>query len=109
MNWRAYQRILEISAVLMMMAGVIMMWLRKDPNHYLVYGGFILLATGKLIEAINVVDPNFKIVKIAMCISIFGLVLLNLLYHIRSIVYILIPLGIYYGLQYRLMFQQRKT
>ena len=108
MNWRVYQRIFEVTAVLAMMAGIVLMWMRKDPNHLLIYCGFILLATGKLIEGINVNDPNFKIVKIVMCMSMYVLVFLNLVYHIRSIVYILIPLGIYYGLHYRLLFQQKK-
>lgn len=109
MNWRGYQRFFEISAVLLMMAGVLVMWMRKDPQHLLVYGGFVLLATGKLIEAVNVDDPKFKVFKIVMCASLYVLVMLNLFYNIRSIVYILIPLGIYYGLHYRLRFQQKKT
>ena len=108
MNWRVYQRIFEVTAVLAMMAGIIMMWMRKDANHFMVYSGFILLATGKLVEAINVNDPNFKILKIVMCSSMYVLVMLNLVYHIRSIVYLLLPLGIYYGLHYRLLFQQKK-
>ncbi len=109
MNWRAYQRIFEISSVVTMMAGVILMWMRKDPNHYLVYGGFLLLASGKLVEAVNLTDPNFKIIKIAACACIYILVFLNLFYNIKSIIYILLPLGAYYALRYRLMFQQKNT
>ncbi|NOT77224.1 MAG: hypothetical protein HOP08_20055 [Cyclobacteriaceae bacterium] len=108
MNWRVYQRILEVSAVVLMMAGVFLMWNRMDTEHYLIYGGFILLATGKLTEAMNVYDPGFKIIKIVACLCIYALVLLNLFYNVRSIIYIVIPLGIYYALHYRLMFQQKK-
>lgn len=108
MNWRVYQRIFEVTAVLAMMTGIIVMWMRKDANHFMIYSGFILLATGKLVEAINMNDPDFKILKIVMCTSMYVLVMLNLVYHIRSIVYVLIPLGIYYGLHYRSLFQQKK-
>jgi hypothetical protein len=108
MNWRVYQRICEIAAVLIMMAGIIMMWMRVDPKHVLIYGGFIFLATGKLIEAQNVSDPNFRVVKVLMCVCIYALVLLNLFYQVRSIAYILVPLGVYYGLHYRLLFQQKR-
>lgn len=109
MNWRVYQRIYELLAVLAMMGGIVMMWMQKDPQHYLIYGGFVLLATGKLTEALNLSDPNFKIIKVVACFSIYLLVILNLFYHVRSITYILIPLGCYYALHYRWMFQQRKT
>lgn len=108
MNWRSYQRISELTAVLLMVAGIILMWMRRDPLHYFIYVGFLFLATAKLIEAFNVVDPAFRILKMVMCISIYVLVALNLVYHIRSLVYVTIPLGIYYFLHYRLMFQQRK-
>jgi uncharacterized membrane protein HdeD (DUF308 family) len=108
MSWRVYQRICEIIAVLMMMAGIVLMWMKLDSKHALVYAGFILLATGKLIETLNVSDPNFKIVKVIMCLSIYTLVLLNFFYQVRSIVYILVPLGVYYGLHYRLLFHQRR-
>ncbi|MEJ0057574.1 MAG: hypothetical protein WDN75_19185 [Bacteroidota bacterium] len=109
MNWRVSQRIFEIASVVVMIAGVILMWMRKDPSHYLVYGGFLLLASGKLVEALNLQDPNFKIIKIAACICIYVLVLLNLFYNVKSIIYILLPLGVYYALHYRLIFQQRKA
>jgi hypothetical protein len=108
MNWRVYQRILELSAILSMMAGIVLLWMRRDPDHYLVYGGFMLLATGKLIEAVNLDDPNFKIIKVAACVSIYLLVILNLFYNVRSIMYILVPLAAYYALHYRWMFQQKK-
>ncbi len=108
MNWRVSQRIFELAAVLAMMAGIFMMWMGKDPHHYLVYGGFAILATGKLIEALNVNDPSFKILKVASCLCIYVLVIFNMLYHIRSMVYILIPLGTYYGLHYRWMTQQKR-
>ncbi len=109
MNWRLYQRISELAAVLLMIAGIILMWMRKDPHHYLIYIGFLFLATGKLIEGFHVVDPAFRILKMVMCISMYVLVALNLIYHIRSLVYVTIPLGVYYLLHYRLMFQQRKV
>ena len=109
MNWRLSQRIFEIMSIVVMVIGVMLMWLRKDPNHYLVYGGFLLLASGKLVEAINLPDPNFKIIKIASCVCIYVLVLMNLFYNVKSIIYILLPLGAYYVLHYRLMFQQRNT
>ncbi|MBY0434862.1 MAG: hypothetical protein K2U26_12205 [Cyclobacteriaceae bacterium] len=109
MNWRVYQRIFELAAVAVMVTGIVMMWMRKDPDHYIVYAGFLLLAAGKLIEALNINDPNFKILKIAACVCIALLVVLNLFYHIRSMMYILAPLGVYYVLHYRWMFQQRKT
>jgi phosphatidylserine synthase len=109
MSWRGYQRIFEITAIGAMMAGVVMMWMRLDPDHYLVYGGFLLLASGKLIEALNLNDPNFKIIKISACASIYALVSLNLFAGIRTIVYILIPLGVYYALHYRLILQQKRT
>ena len=109
MSWRIYQRIFELVAVVSMMAGIVLMWMQKDPRHYLVYAGFVLLASGKLTEALNLNDPNFKIIKIAACICIYLLVILNLFYNVRSISYILIPLGIYYALHYRWMFQQRKA
>ena len=105
MNWRLYQRISELTAVLLMITGIILMWMRKDPHHYLIYIGFLFLATGKLIEAFNVIDPAFRILKMVICISMYALVALNLIYHIRSLVYVTIPLGIYYVLHYRLMFQ----
>jgi len=109
MNWRVYQRILELSAVGAMVAGMVMMSNRTDPHHFVIYSGFVLLAFGKLIEAVNIHDPNFKILKVAACICILLLALLNMYYGVRSIVYIMIPLGIYYVLHYRLIFQQRKT
>ena len=109
MNWRLYQRIFELTAIGMMMSGIIMMWMKRDPSHYLVYIGFMVLATGKLVEAMNLNDPNFRSLKMAACVCIYVLVLLNLFFHIRSIMYIAIPLGIYYALHYRWMFQQRKT
>jgi hypothetical protein len=108
MSWRVYQRIFELAAILSMMAGIALLWLRKDPLHHLVYSGFILLATGKLIEAMNVNDPNFRIVKVAACVSIYMLVVLNLLYDLRSIMYMLVPLSAYYVLHYRWLLQQRK-
>ena len=109
MNWRVYQRIFELAAVGVMVAGMIMMSKRNDPQHFVIYFGFVLLATGKLIEAFNIHDPNFKILKVALCVSIYFLSFLNIFYSVRSIIYITIPLGIYYLLHYRLMFQQRKT
>jgi uncharacterized membrane protein HdeD (DUF308 family) len=109
MSWRIYQRICEVTAVLLMMGGIALMWMRMDPHHYLIYVGFIFLASGKLIETINVNDPGFRILKGALCISIYVLILLNLLYNIRSLVYVTIPLGLYYVLHYRLMFRQRKV
>ena len=109
MSWRHYQRIFEILAVLLMMGGIVLMWMRMDPHHYLIYIGFFFLATGKLIEAININDPGFRILKVALCTSIYILVLLNLIYNVRSLVYVTIPLGLYYVLHYRLMFQQRKV
>ena len=109
MNWRVYQRIFELTAVLAMMGGIVMMWMQKDPDHYLVYGGFVLLATGKLTQALNLKDPNFRIIKMMACICIYLLVILNLFYNVRSITYILFPLGIYYALHYRWMFQQKKA
>ena len=109
MNWRVYQRTFEITSVAAMMIGVILLWMRKDPNHYFVYSGFLLLASGKLTEAVNLSDPNFKIIKIVACLCIYVLVLMNLFYGVKSIVYIMLPLGIYYALHYRLMFQQRRT
>ena len=107
MGWRVYQRICEIIAVLLMMAGIALMWMRMDPRHYLIYTGFIFLASGKLIEAINVNDPGFRILKVALCTSIYILILLNLFYNVRSLVYVTIPLGVYYVLHYRLMFQRK--
>jgi hypothetical protein len=109
MNWRVSQRIFELTAVLAMMAGIILMWMKKDPLHYLVYTGFILLATGKLLEAININDPNFKILKVVTCFCIYLLAILNLFYQVRSLIYIMIPLALYYLLHYRWMLQQRKT
>lgn len=109
MTWRLYQRAFELTAVIMMMAGVILMWMQKDPRHFLIYGGFALLATGKLTQALNIYDPSFKILKIASCLSIYLLVLLNVFYNIQSIIYIVIPLGVYYLLHYRLMFQEKKS
>jgi hypothetical protein len=109
MSWKLYQRICELTAVLLMMAGIALMWMGMDPRHYLIYVGFLFLAAGKLIESISINDPGFKIVKVAMCVSIVVLVLLNLIYNIRSLIYVTIPLGIYYVLHYRLMFQQRKV
>ena len=109
MNWRVYQRIFELASVGVMIGGMVLLFKRQDPQHLVIYIGFMLLATGKLIEALNVYDPNFKIFKAVACICIYVLVLLNLFYNIRSIIYISIPLGIYYILHYRLMFQQRKT
>jgi hypothetical protein len=108
MSWRLYQRIFELTAILMMMAGIVMLWMRTDPLHYLVYSGFILLATGKLIEAVNIDDPNFRIIKITACLSIYMLVVLNLFYNIRSIMYILAPLAVYYVLHYRWLLQQKR-
>ena len=105
---RRLQRILELAAVLTMMAGIVLLWMRMDPLHYVVYAGFLLLATGKLVEAINVDDPQFRIVKIAACFSIYTLVALNLFYNVRSILYILAPLGVYYVLHYRWLLQQKK-
>ena len=109
MNWRVYQRIFELASVVTMMAGIFLMWMQKDPQHYLVYGGFVLLATGKLTEALNLNDPNFKIIKVMACFCIYLLVILNMLYNVRSITYVLIPLGVYYALHYRWMFQHRKV
>lgn len=109
MNWRVIQRILELGAVTSMMAGIVLMWLKKDPQHYLVYGGFALLASGKLVEALHINDPNFKIVKVAACLSIYLLVILNLQYHVRTLVYILAPLAVYYALHYRWLFQSKKA
>lgn len=109
MNWKLYQRIFEMSAVLVMMIGVALMWKRSDPQHLLIYLGFSLLATGKLIEAMNLYDPNFRIIKMAACICIYVLVFLHIMYDIRSIVYVMIPLAIYYLLHYRLMFQQKRS
>ena len=109
MNWRVYQRIFELTAVLAMLTGVFLMWLHKDPRHYLVYGGFALLASGKMIEAVNLEDPTFKILKIAACLCVYVLVGYSIVFNIRSMVYILIPLGIYYALHYRLVNQQRRT
>lgn len=108
MNWRVYQRICELTAIFVMMAGIVMLWMRMDPLHYMVYSGFILLATGKLIEAVHVDDPNFRIIKMAACISMYMLVVLNLVYHIRSIMYILVPLAVYYVLHYRWLLQQKR-
>lgn len=108
MSWRVYQRIFELWAILMMMAGIVMLWMRMDPLHYMVYSGFMLLGTGKLIEALNIDDPNFRIIKIAACISIYLLVVMNLFYGIRSILYILIPLAVYYVLHYRWLLQQKR-
>jgi phosphatidylserine synthase len=108
MNWRLYQRIFELAAIFTMMAGIVLLWMRLDPLHYVVYVGFLLLATGKLVEALNVYDPQFRIIKIAACISIYTLVALNLLYSIRSILYILVPLAVYYVLHYRWLLQQKK-
>ncbi len=109
MNWRVYQRIFELTAVLAMVTGIFLMWLHKDPRHFLVYGGFALLSTGKLIEAVNLDDPTFKILKIATCICIYVLVIYSLAFNIRTMVYILIPLGTYYALHYRLVNQHRRT
>lgn len=109
MNWRVYQRIFELVAVGMMMVGIVLMWMRKDPEHYFVYIGFLSLTTGKLIETLNVNDPQFKILKLAACVCLYLLLILNLFYHVQSILYILIPLGAYYAFHYRLMFHQRKT
>ncbi len=109
MNWRVYQRIFELAAVFSMMAGIFFMWMQKDPQHYLIYGGFVLLATGKLTEALNLIDPNFRIMKVMACFCIYLLVILNMLYSVRSITYILIPLAVYYALHYRWMFQQKKS
>jgi uncharacterized membrane protein HdeD (DUF308 family) len=109
MSWRIYQRICEVTAVLLMMGGIALMWMRMDPHHYLIYIGFIFLASGKLIETINVKDPSFRILKGALCISIYVLILLNLVYNVRSLVYVTVPLGLYYVLHYRLIFQQRKV
>ncbi len=108
MNWRLYQRILELAAIFTMMAGIMLLWRRMDPLHYVVYAGFLLLATGKLVEALNVNDPQFRIIKVAACLSIYALVALNLLYDIRSILYILVPLTAYYVLHYRWLLQQKK-
>jgi len=41
--------------------------------------------------------------------SIYILILLNFFYSVRSLVYVTVPLGVYYILHYRLMFQQRKV
>ena len=119
MNWRVYQRIFELAAVGVMIAGIFMMTRRSDPQHVVIYLGFVLLATGKLIEAFNIHDPipipitigtiGIKILKISLCVSIYMLSFLNIFYSVRSILYIAVPLGIYYILHYRLMFQQRKT
>ncbi len=108
MNWRLTQRIFELTALLTMMTGIIMMWMKMDPHHYLVYAGFVLLATGKLVEAINVNDPNFRILKAAACFCIYLLAILNLFYQVRSLVYVMIPLALYYVLHYRWMLQERK-
>jgi|SRR6185295_7849922 len=114
MNWKGYQRTFELAAVGVMIAGMFMMSKRSDPQHLVIYFGFVLLATAKLIEAIIVDDPipiaiGIKILKISLCISIYLLCFLNIFYSVKSIIYIAIPLGIYYILHYRLMFQQRKT
>jgi hypothetical protein len=109
MTWRHLQRISELASVLLMMVGVALMWMGKDLRHFLIYVGFLFLATGKFIEAMIVNDPGFRILKVTMCVCICLLVLLNLIYGIRSLVYVTIPLGIYYVLHYRLMFQQRKV
>ena len=109
MSWRVYQRIFEVAAVIAMMAGIVLMWMQIDSQHNLIYVGFVLLSAGKLTEALNLIDPNFKIIKVMACFCIFLLVILNLFYHVRSITYILIPLAVYYALHYRWMFQHRKV
>ncbi|HRI80394.1 MAG TPA: hypothetical protein PLR06_12745 [Cyclobacteriaceae bacterium] len=109
MNWKKYQQIFELAAVVVMIAGILLMNQHSDPQHFVIYFGFVLLATGKLIEAFNVHDPSFKIVKISLCISMYVLAFLNIFYAVKSILYFAIPLGLYYLLHYRLMFQQRKT
>ena len=60
MSWRVYQRIFEVAAVIAMMAGIVLMWMQIDSQHYLIYGGFVLLSAGKLTEALNLIDPRSR-------------------------------------------------
>jgi phosphatidylserine synthase len=108
MNWRVYQRLLELTAVVAMMIGIVLMWMHLDPRHGWVYMGFALLAIGKLVESLNVHDPSFRIIRIAMCVSILLLVGYSQIYQVRSMVYILVPLGIYYLLHFRWVTEQKK-
>ena len=108
MNWRVYQRIFELTAILSMIVGLGLMWMHKDPLHFLVYSGFMLVSTGKLIEAFNVKDESFRILKIVLCLSIYVLVLMNFIYNIPSLPYALLVLVIYWFLHYRLIFQQKR-
>lgn len=101
MTSQLQQRILELAAIATMMAGILMMWFRMDAHHYVIYVGFFLLATGKMIEALRVPDPGFKIMKISVLFSIYLLIVLNLVYGIHSLSYIMIPLVVYYILHYR--------
>jgi len=108
MSWRGYQRIFELMAVLAMITGVFLMWLHRDAQHYVVYMGFALLAAAKMIESVNLDDPSYRIIRIAACLTIFVLVGYNLLYHVRSMVYILIPLAVYYLVHYRWTGEQKR-
>ncbi|MBS1978009.1 MAG: hypothetical protein JST46_11605 [Bacteroidetes bacterium] len=101
MNSQLQQRILELCAIVAMIAGIILMWMRMDAHHILIYVGFFLLATGKLMEALRVTDPGFKIMKVSALVCIYLLIILNISYGIRSLSYIMIPLVIYYILHYR--------
>lgn len=108
MTWRHYQRIFELTAMAGMIAGILVMWSGRDPQHHIIYGGFFLLATGKLIEAINREDNQFKVLKIVTCAIMMLLVVLNFFLGIKTMIYMLIPLGVYYVLHYRLAFKQGK-
>ncbi len=108
MNWRVYQRLFELAAVVAMIIGVVLMWLHRDPRHLWVYMGFALLAVGKLIESMNVNDTSFRILRIAMCVSILLLVGYSQIYQVRTMMYIMVPLGIYYLLHFRWVTERKR-
>ncbi len=106
MNWKGQQRALELLAVAAMVTGIIQMYRSHDPQRYWIYGGFALVGTAKLWEAVNMHDPSFKILKMILCLLILVLCALHLAIGIKTLNYILVPLLFYYVLHYRLRFKQ---
>lgn len=89
-----------------MVTGIIQMYRSHDPQRYWIYGGFALVGTAKLWEAVNMHDPSFKILKMILCLLILVLCALHLAIGIKTLNYILVPLLFYYVLHYRLRFKQ---
>ncbi|MCU0420777.1 MAG: hypothetical protein MUC38_14070 [Cyclobacteriaceae bacterium] len=107
MNWRRQQRVLERVAIGVIVAGVVLMYAHRDPHHHVIYAGFMLTGVAKLTEAVYVVDPTGKIIKITACLCILVLGLIHFATLARTIGYMMVPLLVYYFFHYRLWFKSR--